>query len=113
MSFERYVLPDEDTPGEFPKLNVHFYRGVMQEYLDEKKTGAECRTEFEAHLGVTLTTNDVTNITDLLAYINAGSDAIEKFKRADEPYRIFMLAEGGCTWYNTRAEVRTRLGWSV
>lgn len=109
MAFEVYVLPDEVTPGEFPKLNIHMWRAVIQEYLDGEKTGSECRTAIEEQLGVSLRTDDVTDVNNILSYINGGSDLANKMKRADEPYRVFVLAESGCSWYDTRAKIRTRL----
>jgi len=109
MAFEVYVLPDEVTPQEFPKLNIHMFRAVINEFLDGEKTGAECRAAIEAQLKVSLRTDDITDITNILNYINGGADLANQLKRADEPYRVFVLAEAGCSWYDTRAKIRTRL----
>jgi hypothetical protein len=113
MSFEKYVLPDEVTPGEYPKLNIHQWRAILNEYLDGEKTGAECRTAVEEQLGAVLTADDITNLNEIITYINGGADLAAKMKRADESYRVFVLAESGCSWYNTRAAIRTRLSFSV
>jgi hypothetical protein len=113
MSFEKYVLPDEVTPGEYPKLNIHMFRGVLNEYLDGEKTGPECRTVIQEQLGVTLTADDITNLNTIITYINGGADLAAKIKRADESYRVFVLARSGCSWYNTREKIRTRLSFSV
>jgi len=109
MAFEVFVLPDEVTPGEYPKLNIHVWRAIIQEFLDGQKSGTECRTALEALLGVSFTTSQTNDITQMLNYIQNGSDLAEKLKRADEPYRVFTLAEGRVSWYDTRAKIRTRL----
>jgi hypothetical protein len=109
MAFEKYVLPNEDVYGEYPKLNIHMFRAILQEYLDGEQTGTACRTALESQLGVTLSTDEVTDITNILSYITGGSDLANKMNRMDEVYRVFVLAEAQVSWYDTRAEIRTRL----
>lgn len=109
MAIEKYVLPNEDSPGEYPKLNIHMFRGVLNEYLAGEQTGSACRTALETQLGTTLSTDEVTDITNMLSYISAGSDLANKMDRMDTIYRVFILAEAGVSWYDTRAEIRTRL----
>lgn len=112
MAFEVFILPDEVTPNEYPKLNIHMFRAIIQEFLDGVKTGAECRAALEASLGVTLSTDQANDITNMLNYIQNGSDLANKMKRADESYRVFTLAEAKVSWYATRAQIRTRLSFS-
>lgn len=111
MAFERYVLPDEE-PAAPSKLNIHMFKAIIQEFLDSQKTGLECREALEAQLGVTLTAAESNDITNMLNYIQNGSDLANRLKRSDEAYRVFTLAEAGVSWYDTRAKIATRLSFS-
>jgi len=108
MAFEKYILPESGVA----KMPVHAFVGILSENLQGEKTGAECKTAIEDYLGVTLTTDETTDITDTLSYIQAGSDLANKSRRMDEVYRACILAETGI-WYTTQALLRSRLSWST
>jgi hypothetical protein len=111
MAFEKYVLPnDPESPGQ-PKLNIHMFRGVLEEYLDGYRTKAECREVVEDQLGVTVSEDEKDDVVDTLDYIEGGSNLSQKMNRMDRVYRVLILAEAGTSWFDTRAELRDRLNW--
>ena len=108
MSFEQYVLPENE---EGPKLNTHMFRAVLQEKIEGQKNNAECLAAVEAQLDVTLSADDISDLQVLLTAINGASTIPDKMAIADETYRIFILAESGVEWYDTRAKIKARLSY--
>lgn len=108
MAFEKYILP----VGNQPKIALHLLRSLLEHYLDVDKTGAETKAEIERVLDTTLSTNEALDLTDILAYISAGSDLFDKKNRMDKFYRILISAEHGSYW-PTQELLRNKLNWSV
>lgn len=106
-AFEKYIVPDAGVA----KMPVHAFVAILSEYLKGEKSGAECKTAIETIVGASLTANETSDITAVLAYIDNGADAAAKARRMNEVYWVCMLAEGG-VWYDTQAALRTRLSWS-
>ena len=109
MSLENYFIPEESGQPSYNKLVVHTFRAILQEYLDGAKSGAECRAAIETIIGGSLTADDITDITNILAYIDAGADIEDKTRRMDRLYRVLILSESVVPWYNTRATLKDRL----
>lgn len=108
MAFEVFVLPGDDEP----KMAIHLFIAILSEYLTANITAAQARTAIEDHLGVTLLTNQIQDITDTIAYVDGGSNITQKTLRMMEVYRVLVLAEHGSI-YPTQADVRTRLSWGT
>lgn len=106
MAFEKYVLPDDI---ESPKLELHLFRAILQEKIQGQKTNAECLSALEAQLGVSLSQPEINDLTTLLTQINGAGTTPEKRNIADTWYRVFILAQSGCGWYDTKAKLKTRL----
>ena len=109
MAFERYIIPEA---GATPKMAIHLFVAILSEYLGGEKNAAETQAAIEAHLGISLDSDDQQDITDTLAYINGGADAPAKRARMDEVYRVCVISEHG-GWYGTQSTLRTRLSWST
>lgn len=110
MALENYIIPEESGQPSYPKLNLHLFRAILQEFIEGQKTGTECRAAIEWQLGVTLTTDDVSDITSMISNINAETTVPEKLAVLDEYYRCFICAENGL-WYDTRDKLRIRLSF--
>lgn len=106
MSFEKYILPIDDGP----KMPIHAFVAILSEYMLGSKTGAEARTAIESLLGVTLSANETSDITSVIAYIDGGNNATVKRNRMDELYRVLVLAEHG-VWYNTQELLKVKMNW--
>lgn len=107
MAFEKYILQQDDDP----KMALHLFIAVISEYLNGKKTALEAKTAIESHLGVTLSTNEALDLSNAVAYVDAGVGAAAKSRRLDELYRVLVLAEHD-TWYDSLTLLRDRLNWS-
>lgn len=111
MSFENYVIPNEGGVT-YPKLNVHLFRAVLQERIEGQKTSAECLIVLETQLGQSLTTSDINDLQNIMGQINGQSTVPDKMAIADRVYRVFILAEAGCEWFDSRQKIKSRLGFS-
>lgn len=111
MAFENYVIPVELGRPSYPKLNLHLFRAILQERIEGNKTAIECLNALQAQLGVTLTGADITDLQAVMSLINAESTIPEKMAVAEQVYRVFIIAESGCSWYNSRALIKARLGF--
>ena len=107
MAFEKYVLPDFDEP----KMATHLFRALMGEYIVAQKTKNEVLLAVEEHLGVTLTTNEKSDLQALMTAIDGETAPEEKRRVADEAYRVLVIAESDVTMYETKTKLRTRLSW--
>jgi len=108
MAFEKYILPDnEDTP----KMAVHLFRGIVQEYIDGQKTKTECLEGIEEDLGVELTNDEKSDLNALMVAIDGEGTVPEKMAIADDTYRVCVIAESGLSWYDTKAKLKARLSW--
>ena len=107
MAFEKYVLPDFDEP----KMAAHLFRALIGEYIVAQKTKNEVLLAVEEHLGLTLTTDEKSDLQDLMTAVDGGSSPEEKRSIADEAYRVFIIAESGLTMYGTKSLLKARLSW--
>lgn len=106
MAFEKYLLLDNNDG---PKLIVHLFRAIVQEFIEGKLNAVEARFYIEEQLGITLSQPEVNDLLILLNLINDESTKPEKMAVLDVWYRVFIIAESNCSLYDTREELKTRL----
>ena len=63
MAFERYIIPEA---GATPKMAIHLFVAILSEYLGGEKNAAETQAAIEAHLGISLDSDDQQDITELM-----------------------------------------------
>ncbi len=124
MAFEKYILTSENDPWK-PKLDLLYFRAMLDAYVFDGKTAQECENGIEwclnnQNIPYVLTANDKVDIVAVLQYVNAdGLTDLEKMQRMDTFYRILTGAramEGGPqanVWYGTQALLRAKFNWSA
>lgn len=111
MAFENYVIPNELGQPSYPKLNLHLFRAILQERIEGNQTATACLNALQDQLGITLSPNDITDLQGIMGLINAETTIPNKMAVAEQVYRVFILAESGCSWYNSRLLIKSRLGF--
>ena len=117
MAFEKYIIRDSENPEYQPTIDLHLFRAIFEMYLDDEKTGVECQQEIEAFLSekaqttITLTTDEIADLADVITFIDGGADEIEKSKRLDKFYRTLICSVSSVNWWTTQAELKAKLNW--
>ncbi len=101
---ENYFVETSDGP----KMAIHAFQGIIEEYVAGKKTAQEAKDAFEAYIGVTLSAEAITDLNNLVSYVNAGIGYAGKKERLSRIYNVLILSEAGI-WYDTRVLLRARI----
>jgi len=116
MSFEQYILPENDGP----KLAINLFMSLLGEYVRGEITAAEAKTYIEEALtsdnggdAVTLDASDITDLNAIVSSIDAAVGAAAKELVILEMRDVFDIAENSdVTLYSTRAALKVRLNFS-
>ena len=110
MSFEKYLLPDEDDP----KMYINTFQSVLVQRITNDMSGAEVKGFIEDLLSeqvgdtITLTNDEVTDIVGAINFVLGGSTTAAKLANMHRLFSIIEMAEIGGK-YETQALLRAKM----
>lgn len=107
MAFEKYIIGDENITN---LLDLHHFRALLNERAHDKLSKIEIISDIETILGVTLLTDEKSDLNNIMDSIDGGVSLWEKSVIADEVYRVCMISRYG-SHYNNITDLKSRLNW--